>query len=311
MIKYCFLVGLALFLSFGSVQSDHIAEGDFDRDGDVDFTDYLIFANNFGKSYTTQTKVPHLDVVQIVVRDTLYRTITHTIRDTITEIRLVNRELPRPEIRIEGGGWRLPRFELQAVLEDVRDVFSERLMYPYVSNIAVRHHLDGPFLRAHRTSDGSYIVGLDVHSAAQTIYQFSHEYTHIISGKRPTIGDSKQLWVEETICMIGTYFALKRLSEKWKNSSDYNDRNRGRYLESYYQQAIQDVQAPQNLQLWYQIHKTQLEQNPRWWPKIKEAALALFDIFEQHPDEAWNAIRYKDKGVEQYEEFFDLYEGCA
>ena len=54
-------------------QGEQFAQGDFDRDGDVDFADFLIFANNFGKPITQQT-----------LAETTSDTVVVTVRDTIT-----------------------------------------------------------------------------------------------------------------------------------------------------------------------------------------------------------------------------------
>ncbi len=256
--------------------------GDVDWDGDVDIADFLILSDNWGKIGPIPTP---LSERHQIVRDTI--TIYQTIEAPL--------KLPHPDIRIEGDGWRLPTHVLQATLEDVQGVFIANLMYPYDSDVAVRHDLDGPILRGHRAPDGAYIVGLDVHSEAQTVFQFAHEYTHIISGKRPTVERSKQLWLEEVIAMVGSHFALKQLSKKTP------------YFELYYQQDISDVQVPQNLGVWHQTNKALLEQNFWGWAHIREAAVVLLPIFEQHPKEAWNAVRYKDRGVDIYEEFFELY----
>lgn len=64
----CVITLVALAFLVSSVLGQHIAQGDFDKDGDVDFADFLVFSNNFGKSITEQTLMP-LDT--IVVRDTI------------------------------------------------------------------------------------------------------------------------------------------------------------------------------------------------------------------------------------------------
>lgn len=63
--------------------------GDLDLDGDVDFSDFLTFAQNFGKSGSAPTPlepvvITTIDTVIVTVRDTFEITYTTTIRDTIT-----------------------------------------------------------------------------------------------------------------------------------------------------------------------------------------------------------------------------------
>ena len=47
-------------------------QGDFDLDGDVDFTDFLTFASNYGKTGGSTTPINRVDTVRVVVRDTIY-----------------------------------------------------------------------------------------------------------------------------------------------------------------------------------------------------------------------------------------------
>ena len=47
-------------------------QGDFDLDGDVDFTDFLTFASNYGKTGGSTTPSNRVDTVRVVVRDTIY-----------------------------------------------------------------------------------------------------------------------------------------------------------------------------------------------------------------------------------------------
>ena len=47
-------------------------QGDFDLDGDVNFTDFLTFASNYGKTGGSTTPINRVDTVRVVVRDTIY-----------------------------------------------------------------------------------------------------------------------------------------------------------------------------------------------------------------------------------------------
>ena len=47
-------------------------QGDFDLDGDVDFSDFLTFASNYGKTGGSTTPSTRVDTVWVVVRDTIY-----------------------------------------------------------------------------------------------------------------------------------------------------------------------------------------------------------------------------------------------
>lgn len=266
--------------------------GDLDMDGDVDIADFLIFTDNFGKVGPIPTPLSERQSV---------RTVTVTVRDTIEKIVTITdpQMFPRPNISLTPGGWHLPTSQMQQILEDVRDVFADRLVYPIDSNISVEYNEQGPLVKANRASDGSYIVWLAPFSPGQTIYQFAHEYGHILSGYVMNPPHIKQLWLEESLAVLASLFALKTLS--------VDPRYQSSGLDFYYQLTVRDVSLPQNLSQWYQANKSQLEQNGRLWDKNTIVALSLLDIFELYPDDAWNAVKYKDRGTIYYDADFNVY----
>lgn len=292
---------LFCFFSALKVEADHIAQGDFDGDGDVDFTDYLIFAKNFGKDYATLSRIAHtVDTLHVVRVDTL--TVQHILRDTVTVRETVTVEiplsLPYPNITIKhGGDWGMSLSQLQGVLEDVRDSFASLLVYPIDSNISVEYDPSGPLVRGHRARDGSYIVLLSSWGYEQTIYQFAHEYGHILSGYVVNPSHIKQLWLEESLAVLASLFALKTLA----TNPQYPN------LSYYYQLTIWGTTVPQNLAQWHLQNKSQLEANARLWDKNTVVALALLDIFERYPEDAWNAVKYKDRGTVYYDSDFNIY----
>ena len=72
---------LSVVLMAGYPRSAESLPGDLDRDGDVDFTDFFIFSDNFGK-----TGAPDLpDTVFVPVTDTVVVTVTDTLLVTVTD----------------------------------------------------------------------------------------------------------------------------------------------------------------------------------------------------------------------------------
>jgi len=73
--------------------------GDIDRDGDVDFSDFTVFASNFGKTgqkpterikVITQTVTLYDTIlIESVVRDTVFQTIDNVVRDTVFQTSLL------------------------------------------------------------------------------------------------------------------------------------------------------------------------------------------------------------------------------
>ena len=63
------IIAIALFILAPYVWGHHMIQGDFDRDGDVDFSDFTVFANNFGKYWNREQGMTF--VKHEVFRDTL------------------------------------------------------------------------------------------------------------------------------------------------------------------------------------------------------------------------------------------------
>ena len=147
-----------------------------------------------------------------------------------------------------------------------------------------------------RASDGSYVVWLDVREGrGQPIFQFAHEYAHILTNYRDGSPYRQQLWFEEAIADLASLHALKTLRGKWWD------------VEFYYDDTVRGDTILPNLAQWYQANKTQLEADPYLRGMNRSVAHALIDIFEDHPNEAWNAVRYMNRGPISVGRDFTLY----
>ncbi len=205
--------------------------------------------------------------------------------------------------------WRLQVTELQALLENVRDVFDDLLVCPPESGIIVRYCPSGPRVLHKRADDGSYIVLLFVSTDGygQPIFQFAHEYGHILSNYRFYGRHKKQIWFEESICALASAFALKGLQTKWNNSVDDMARNvRAYHVGDYFKSAFGDISRQSNFAQWYRNNREELENidyhqsDKKDIERIRKkndiVAIELLDIFEKYPTKSWNAVRYMNQG---------------
>ena len=103
-MKRFILAVIAILFGAVSASAHHIAQGDLDRDGDVDFADYLIFVESFERPYHELPRMAH-DVDTLTVYRVEFLTDTITVRDTVTikQTVTVKQTLPRPEILIQPG----------------------------------------------------------------------------------------------------------------------------------------------------------------------------------------------------------------
>ena len=293
-------------LCFSTTYADHIVVGDLDGDGDVDFQDFLIFSQNFGKSPAQLKRMPHAstDTIRVVVRDTI------EIEKVVT-VRMPPEPLPKPEIIVNPGGWGNTTITvLQDVFESTRDALADQLMYPLDSNITVIHkEPEGPKILYNRRPNGNYEMWIDSEDTywAQQIFQFAHEHGHIITNYREDF-PNPQTWFEESISMVASIYALETLSHRWAQNPPRGQpgyKNFASYLPVYvdgmgdYFGVSREYIRNLNLREWYQNNRYELENdlggvNTRQHQYI--VATKIVDIFKRHPEAAWNATRYMNKG---------------
>ena len=201
--------------------------GDLNGDGTVNIADFLILSDNFGKTggdtfdpnNLVEASAGHSPVPITI---TVYDTIVHHI-----QVPVPVENVPRPEIVVKPGKWGLSMSDLQTVLDDTRDVFADLLVYPLDSDITVEYKSpEGPKVLYNRANDGSYVVWLELFGEGygQPIYQFAHEYGHILSNYREGSSYEQQLWFEESIADLASLFALKTLGTTWEAKSNFNHR---------------------------------------------------------------------------------------
>lgn len=316
---------MACFLAF-PLNAQERLPGDLDGNGEVNFADYLIFAQNFGRT-GGQTFDPnqYVDTIVVTVRDTLWR-------DSPVE------PLPRPEIFVRHIDWIFyPTRDnyasgaaiIKRLLTITRDVFAKYLMYPLDSDIIVDRSfrtfngfpLPSPYVAYQRASSGAYQVYLVPALPIDLIFQFAHEYGHILSNYRePPFNDwryRQHKWFDESIAHLATLFALKMLGEelqqeKYQDLSHYNYGERALREFNHRKEALsrRGIDVPQNFsdfRNWYRQHKTELENNSTLREKNEVVSFMLFDLFERYPDEAWNAVRYMNRGSLRSVENFSTY----
>ena len=301
---YCLLLGALLF-STVQVDGQERLEGDVNGDGQVDFFDFILLAENFGET-GGETFDPQSWRDTLVVRDTVQvagPVVYKTVRDTVW------RDYVKPvsTIMVEPSGWQGPIVFVQAVCNRVRDIMSESFVFPLDADIIVRRvSPEGPKVLYRRGSHGKYIVWLDTESRQieQQIYQFSHEYAHILSNYYQ-ITDGRNKWFDESIAALASLYTLRKFHEKLQNPS-YRFRVYvpienvtyyvGNMIEStlltYAEANISGrYMGDSEFRAWFGENYQALRGNPYLRDLNKMVANNLLPIFEANPD-AWNTIRY-------------------
>ena len=315
---FSFLFCAVLFvIALPNVNAQERLPGDLDGNGSVDFADFVIFAENYGKTGgVTFDPTRWVDTVRIVKIDTLILHNTVVVRDTLWR----EQERLMPTITVEPGNWEASTNMIQAVCISVRNALSNSLVYALDSDIVVQHREpEGPKILYTRYFNGSHIIWLDSERMqwAQQIFQFAHEYTHMLHNYR---FDSPHKWFGESLASLGSIYTLRYLDKEGRYHSKvflgidhwfvelFVKYATDGYLRVYWQNITRSIPkySPDLFRLWYQQNRQQLEANPYLRKNNKIVALHLLDIFENNP-EAWNAVRYLNRGPLVYNQSFADY----
>ncbi len=256
----------------------NVLPGDLNGDGMVNAIDLSIFSENFGR-----TDGDTFDPNNLVDASSIPSGFSGV--------------LTRPQITVKQGDWgNIPINEVRRIFDRVRDVFTDRLVYPTDSNIIVEPTIRGPRIFYDRERDGSYRIRISRSaSVGGLVFQFAHEYGHILSNYAASHSPVYQRysWFEESIASLASLFAFRMIPEF---EHIFHGRIKNiRVSENGFGGFAPSRSNPRSLSRWYQHHRVSLEDLSRDYDKEEVVALMLFDIFENYPNDAWNAVRYMNR----------------
>lgn len=252
--------------------------GDVNGDGTVDFADFIALAENFGKTDGAVFDPSSCaDTAQVVVLDTIE--VTHL-----------------PTVTVEWATWPVDRNTVQSICEWTVKAFSEWIVHSLDSDIVVQQNASGPKVLYNRDSTGRHIVWLNVPSDIsrdlainKILYQFAHEYTHILSNYYQT-RNSASGWFEETIAVLGSLCAFNRITTEI-NKPETRGWGRHIWLDYAIRSEPGHTMEIHQFRQWFADNLSQLRSNCCHRSLNSMVAHQIFDYFRRRP-ETWNIIRY-------------------
>jgi hypothetical protein len=158
---------------------------------------------------------------------------------------------------------------------------------------------------------------------SQYAYQFSHEMTHVLASWEKFDSNSPpNMWFEESICTVGSFFTMRQMANTWKTSPPFpNWKDYAVYLNSYVDEEMdkpeRKLPAGMTLAKWYQANKVRLRTGSCMDPEARHmqaiVASVLLPMFEKSPED-WPAIGYlntKKTGESSFKEYLDAWEQSA
>lgn len=193
--------------------------------------------------------------------------------------------------------WKAPLSNIEAVAGSAARCFP---VFEHDESIAIKlvNMPNGPMV-VHDLSlpEGEAIVWLHTQETtwARIVYQFAHEFCHVIADPR-TLWWDRFLWIEEAICETASLYALGCVTKAWAaappypNWRDYAEQHRA-YLVERLRQPAHCLPPGTGFQQWLAERLPLLQEDAGRREDNTIIAKALLPIFEGEPT-AWQTVRY-------------------
>jgi len=213
--------------------------------------------------------------------------------------------------RVAADGWgSATNQEVESVLRSAAGVlwkyFPKRKLEPFV----VVRGREGPIVHYQRNVVGEIVMKLDTQDYlwCQFVYQFSHEFCHILCGYRED-ALNRNRWFEETLCEAASLFVLRRLPDVWSERPPCQAWRSYAPEFRHYAQQVMDSRSQVgsgHLGDYYWKNRRTLESTPRERNLNGAMALPLLALLEGAP-ESWEAVASLNSAPSEAGETFAAY----
>ena len=223
------------------------------------------------------------------------------------------------EIQVKHGDWGAARArDIEMVLASVADVLQPYFPQHAADRIQVRSSTQGPRVLLEKSSDGGYLVLLNVQDTRwdQFAYQFSHELCHVFTNfERREIGHGEiardHQWFEETLCETVSIFTLKQVASSWERSPPYPQwKNYAPAFREYAEQLLSEnhrrLPLNKSIDEWYRENQEELKSNPYLREKNELLASSLLPLLENTPG-SLQAIGFLNLDKLSFDKSFEAY----
>ena len=121
-------------------------------------------------------------------------------------------------IRVVGENWgNVDRQDIEAALYSVADALTPA-SGGRARTVVVAPTSQAPAVLYDHGEGGEYLVQLRARDANWNlyVYEFAHEYCHIVANYDRRTGSGRNQWFEESLCETASLYALKTLAETWQ-----------------------------------------------------------------------------------------------
>lgn len=192
---------------------------------------------------------------------------------------------------------------IRLLLASAAEQFPQHAIGRPLPPIYIFFSTESPIVLTARSKHGRVQIGLATGGTywAQYTYQFSHEFVHLlIRHVDPTneeeAGNQPATWLEETLCEVGSLFALRSMAQHWKTKPPYP--NWAPYSDALWVYAEDRIKGSEELLRrecsfveWFKTQEASLQQNAGNRESNTIIAVKLLPFFEQSP-RSWSSLLY-------------------
>ena len=193
--------------------------------------------------------------------------------------------------------------DTNTLLEDVVGHLNKYLRVPFSGLIEVEIASNEPkapitINRNHRDEPIRVLLSARDQYWCQFVFQFAHEFCHVLTNYYEEFLNNPNLWLHETVCEIASIFVLRQMERQWRtNPTSMGQQWYASAFQNYANERLArpDVQLPSGVDLpgWLKSHENELRisdvSNDRQRVNQSLIAYNLLPLFEENP-KGWNAI---------------------
>lgn len=187
------------------------------------------------------------------------------------------------------------------LLKDIAAIFRDCLRNPSSlddAKITVARSSSGPLHSKTSFTPRESVIYIDSHPRdwCKHVYQFAHEFIHFLAESESKASDGRHyhnLWFEETLCEVGSLFALREYDEKSDGRVQHTENDYRDYL-TRIAKCPGRVWNSDSLEDWLRrnrdvLVKTRINDENTARPLQWQAADKLLPLFTSNPI-GWNAV---------------------
>ncbi len=222
------------------------------------------------------------------------------------------------QVEVHDGDWgKADTSAIQSLLNEVAFRLNMLMRNPFGGHIIVQKHDDDPITYYNDSlpiavPQGSILMRLNVHGTywAQFIYQFAHEFCHVLSNYE-NLRYNPNKWFHEALCETASLYSLWDMGRQWATSPPLSQQTS--FASSVVNYVTKHLSGesralPENITLrnWLLQHENMLQGTDPTKTRSEQHMVAnlLWPFFENNPL-GWNIIRSLPDSRGNLAEYFE------